>query len=254
MKIYLAALECKLDNTQIMKQIYSNPGTISVLGSFFGIMHRNPKKYITLLPYFKDFMLDSGAFSFMNSKSNVINWDEYIEDYASYIKSNRIEKFFELDIDSLVGYEKVKEYRYKLERKINRQCIPVWHRSRGYEEYLRLCEGYSYVSIGGIAIKNIRRDEYKYFTHLIREAHRRNCKIHALGFTNMEGIREYHFDSVDSSSWNSGGRYGSVYKFLKGKMKLIKRKADTRISDIAGLDSFNFGEWVKLQRYAETHF
>ena len=253
MKIYLAGVESKLHNKQITGQVYSNPGEILVLGSFFGISQRNQKMYSSLLPCFKDFMLDSGAYSFMNSQSCERNWESYLEKYAAYVKEHKVEKYFELDIDSIVGYDKVKEYRAIIERMVNRPCIPVWHRSRGYDEFLRLCDEYSYVAVGGIAIRHIRRTEYQYFTQLIKEAHRRNCKIHALGFTNLSELRKYHFDSVDSSTWTCGGRYGSIYKFSNGRMRAITRNDNMRVSDIRGIDGFNFVEWVKFQKYSEVH-
>lgn len=253
MNIYLASLECKVDNERIIEQIKTSPCAISILGSYYSICQRNKKYYTTLIPNFKDFMLDSGAFSFMNSKNVSLNWDKYIEEYAAFIKENHVLKFFELDIDVIAGYSKVKEYRARLERMSGYPSIPVWHRSRGYDEFLRLCEEYSYIAVGGIAIKHIRREEYKYFSRLIREAHKRNCKIHALGFTNPSELRKYHFDSVDSSSWTTGGRYGNVYMFRDGDLQVFSRKGSMRVSDYRQADSFNFGEWVKFQKYAEVH-
>ena len=88
-----------------------------------------------LLPYFGDFLLDSGAFTFMQGKGGSPNWDEYIERYANFIKENKVQKYFELDIDSVVGYERVKKYRRQLEALVGWQCIPVWHKSRGIKEF-----------------------------------------------------------------------------------------------------------------------
>lgn len=246
-------MEHKLSNREIIDYIRQTPKTVSILGSYYNISHRNKKLYTTIIPYFKDFMLDSGAFSFMSSQKVNINWDEYLEGYARYITETLTKKYFELDIDLLVGYEKVKEYRARLESLTGIPSIPVWHRSRGREEFLRLCDEYPYVAVGGIAIKHIRLDEYKYFTTLIQEAHKRNCKIHALGFTHLTEGRKYHFDSVDSSSWTGGGRYGSVYVYSNGQMRMQKRKENMRVRDIRGIDMFNFMEWLKYQRYAEVH-
>ena len=85
-----------------------------------------------LLPYFGDFLLDSGAFTFMQNAKSHVNWNDYIEKYADFINRNDIHKFFELDIDSVIGYSKVKEFRKTLERLTGKQCIPVWHKSRGW--------------------------------------------------------------------------------------------------------------------------
>lgn len=81
---------------------------------------------------YRDFILDSGAFTYMNGKdgSNV-NWDLYVEKYAQVINEYDIDKFIELDIDSVVGLLEVERLRKKLEQLTNKQPIVVWHKSRG---------------------------------------------------------------------------------------------------------------------------
>lgn len=109
-------------------------------------------------------MLDSGAFSYINSKNtNNVNWDEYIESYAEFINNHNIKLFMELDIDSVVGIKEVERLRNKLERLTNKQCIPVWHKSRGKDYWLKMIKEYDYVAIGGIVTKEIKPSEYKYF-------------------------------------------------------------------------------------------
>ena len=143
--------------------------------------------------------------------------------------------------------------REKLERETGRKCIPVWHKSRGKEEFLKMCEEYSYVAIGGIVSKEIRSAAYKYFPWFINEAHKREAKIHALGFTNLKGIEKYHFDSVDSTSWTAGSRFGKIYKFNGKTMIPYPKQKGKRISDSKKAAEHNFKEWVKFQKYAEKH-
>ena len=254
MNLYLAGLENHITSPYyegIKTIVLSNK--VYALSSYFYIKKRAREKYSRLIPYFKDFMLDSGAFSFMNSGIEV-NWNSYIEEYSNYINENKINKFFELDIDSIIGYDKVKEYRKRLEKLVNRPCIPVWHRSRELDEFFRLCDEYSYIAVGGIAIGHIRRNEYKNFSYLIKEAHKRKCKIHGLGFTNLSLLKKYHFDSVDSSSWTSGGRFGKVYKFIGNTLVAYYRKENQRLINYIETDAHNFNEWIKFQRYAEVHY
>lgn len=206
-----------------------------------------------LIPYFGDFLLDSGAFTFMQNSKSHCDFDEYLERYADFINRNNVKKFFELDIDSVVGYTKVKEYRKRLERLTGRQCIPVWHKSRGKEEFLRMCDEYSYVALGGVVIKEISKTEYKYFPWFIKEAHKRNTKIHGLGFTNLNGIIKYHFDSVDSTAWTAGNRFGFLYKFNGTTMVKINPPKGNRIIKPREAAINNFNEWVKFQQYALTH-
>lgn len=210
-----------------------------------------------LIPWFKDFMLDSGAFTFLQQskagKRGSCNWDEYAEKYATFVKEKGIEYFFELDIDSIVGYKKVKELRNSIEKIAGRQPIPVWHKSRGKEEFLRMCDEYKYVALGGIVIKEITKDEYKYFPWFIREAHRRGCKIHGLGFTNISCLPKYHFDSVDSTAWLAGNQFGFLYQFDGKMMKHIVHPKGMRFSNARNAAIMNYCEWMKFLKFAETH-
>ena len=70
------------------------------------------------IPYIKNcefFLLDSGAFTFMRGNAKA-DWVEYIKRYAEFINKYDIKYFLELDIDNIVGYKKVLEYRKLLER------------------------------------------------------------------------------------------------------------------------------------------
>lgn len=205
-----------------------------------------------IIPYLKNFLLDSGAFTFFTAGKN-IDWNEYVDKYADFINEYDVQNFFELDIDKLVGYENVLLLRKRLETKTGKRCIPVWHKSRGREEFLKMCDEYRYVAIGGIVSKEIKSTEYKYFPWFIEQAHRRGAKIHGLGFTNLRGLEQYHFDSVDSTSWTTGNRFGAIYKFNGKTMIKFSKPEGQRIGDSRGAAINNFNEWVKFQKYAEKN-
>lgn len=99
-----------------------------ILWSFF---YCNPFAEKIVIPNCKSFLLDSGAFTFLSGAKKTVDWDSYLTKYAEFIRENGIERFFELDIDSVVGYKNVKNYRSKLERLTGKQAIPVWHKNRG---------------------------------------------------------------------------------------------------------------------------
>lgn len=221
---------------------------VAILESFYYADEWTEK----MIPRLKYFLLDSGAFTFFSSGKH-IDWNEYLDRYIAFINKNKVEHFFELDIDVLVGYEKVLEFRRKLERGTGRQCIPVWHKSRGKDEFIKMCDEYKYVAIGGIVSKEITQKEYVYFPWFLNEAHKRGVKVHGLGFTNLEGMRKYHFDSVDSTSWTTGNRFGAIYQFNGKTMVKHGKKEGQKLADSRAVAINNFNEWVKFQQYAKLH-
>lgn len=181
-----------------------------------------------------------------------MDWGEYVDKYAEFINANRIEHFIELDIDSVVGFDNVSALRRRLETMTKAKCIPVWHKGRGYDEYLRMVREYDYAAIGGIVTKEIKRSEYPYFKELLRIAKANGCKIHGLGFTATKELPKYHFDSVDSISWKTGGLYGMVYQYQNGEIKAHRRRG-ARVANYKAVDAHNLEQWKQYQKYADKY-
>ena len=214
---------------------------------------RSAKWMLPLFKLFKGFLLDSGAFTFMSSvKDKSINWEQYINDYGNYVKENNIEYYLELDIDVIVGLKEVERLRKKLETIVGRKCIPVWHKSRGIENYKQLVKEYDYIAIGGIVTQEIKRSQYDVFYTLLKIAKENNCKVHGLGFTNLKGLEKYKFYSVDSTAWLSGNKFGGVYHFNGVEMIKQNKKIGQKIkpNEVAVQ---NFVEWVRYLKYAEVN-
>lgn len=207
-----------------------------------------------LIPTLRGFLLDSGAFTFMSGAGRV-DWDAYVEEYGQFINRWGVDLFFELDIDSIVGLREVERLRAKLQKITGKYPIPVWHKNRGKEYFLTMCERYPYVAIGGIVTQEIPRATYeKAFPWFIREAHKRGRKIHGLGYTSIAGLHKYRFDSVDSTAWLYGNRGGYLYKFnaRKGDFDKITAPAGMRLKSKDAAMS-NYLEWTKFQQYAEKY-
>ena len=219
-----------------------------ILESYIYINEESQKN----IPRLKKFLLDSGAFTFFSGGHNVV-WEEYVDRYADFINRFQIERFFELDIDSLIGFNAMMQLRRRLERATGKQPIPVWHISRGIEQFKRDADEYPYVALGGIAGKSWSTKQQEKYPWFIREAHKRGAKIHALGYTSLTGIQKNHFDSVDSTAWTTGNRFGYIYKFDGKTMQKINvpRGMKLKTQKVA---QHNFDEWAKFSKYAKTHF
>lgn len=253
MKVFLAGLETHAGTTvpiDLLKGTYC-------LASFFGA-RKNPR-FEKIIPLFGDFLLDSGAYTFFGGKTGGVDWEAYIDEYADFVVRNDVKNFFELDIDKFIGYDAVKILRKRLETKARRQCIPVWHKSRGKEEYLKMCDEYPYIAVGGLVgaggagASAYSSEVAKYFPWFVSEAHKRGAKIHALGFTSEDGLDKFHFDSVDSTSWLGGNKFGFVYRFDGKFPRHINKKPNQKLANARELYKHNFGEWVKFQKYADLH-
>lgn len=219
-----------------------------ILESFYYIKDNNDWIF-KMRTHFKDFLLDSGAFTFLNGNGGKCNWDLYVEKYAEFINKHDINLFFELDIDSIVGLKEVERLRLKLETLTNRKSIPVWHKARGLDYWEQMCEKYDYVAVCGLVTKEIEKKDYAVFNTLLKIAKEHNCKVHALGFTNMEGMKKYKFYSVDSTAWLYGNRGGFLYQFNGTGIDKIQPKGMRLKGKVSAVHNFN--EWVKFSKYAE---
>ena len=218
MKIYLAGF--KILENKLAKEDYKDT---LILSSFFE--HKNGK-YGDYVLHDKH-ILDSGAFSFLRGKK--ADWDLYVDKYCSFIEKTKQKYFFELDIDSIIGLNKVEIIRDKIEQRIGMQSIPVWHKSRGIDYWYKLVEEYDYVAIGGLVSAGVSGKEYKYLQMMVDYANKRGTKVHGFG--------EYQwFDGTKIKKRTATG-IGMKVKQDKVNEMLIH----------------NFKEWNKFQKYADEN-
>jgi len=267
MKLYIAGVSSIYQkfngkDKEIIDRILSK--NIYILESFYYIRSKNLlNKMIKYIDKW-DLLLDSGAFSFLRRKKNFIDFpfEYYVDEYADFVKSFNIKKFIEIDIDSIVGLDKVEKLRDRLEKRVGLQCIPVWHKSRGFDYFKWMVKNYKYVAVGGIAIRDIKKREYdSLFPRLIYEAKKNNCLIHGLGLTNVDFLKKFKFDSVDSSTWVMASVYLRTFDFdmkfdLKPKPKYftLRENNGKKLSDYTkSLFMYNFLSALKLQEYAKIN-
>ena len=88
-------------------------------------------------------LIDSGAHSFQKGKK--VDWVQYTKEYAKFIREfdePKVLGYFEMDVDNIIGYEKVLELRKILET-VSNKIIPVWHKNRGVDDFKKMCQQYS---------------------------------------------------------------------------------------------------------------
>lgn len=244
MRIFLAGISSRKNISQKNKIKY-------ILESYYYINNDETLKIIRAHNK-NNFLLDSGAFTFMNCFKGEVDFNKYLEKYINFINENDIKYFFELDIDSVVGYIEVLKMRKKLEKETGKKCIPVWHKSRGLKDFIETTKNYDYVAIGGIVTKEIPRGQWKFMCELIDIAHKNNCKIHGLGFTTTKELKNYKFDSVDSTSWINGTRFGVLHIFKNNYIEALSFK-NKRVKYRKRIDEHNINEWIKFVDFADNN-
>ena len=249
MKVFLAGLQSEKNRANSENDFAQQ---LCVLESFYYVKD-------WMKPYINnhwDFLLDSGAFTFMSDPKNQkgVDWDEYLERYAHFINENNIDNFFELDIDDVVGIDEVHRLRKKLEKMTNKQSIPVWHKSRGKDYWFKMIDEYGYVALGGMVSGGVSyRDKVEQvFPWFLETARKKKCKVHGLGYTSVKGLEKYKFYSVDSTAWLYGNRGGFIYHFNGKTLEKMDKPKGTRLK-AREVAMHNFKEWVKYQQWAKIN-
>jgi hypothetical protein len=250
MRIFLAGSETR---TWILDEL-DNLQDVNILESYYYL--RQFESYMEVCKKCGSFLLDSGAFTFMVKNHGNVDWDAYIEEFAAFINKWDVKLFFELDIDSLVGITEVERLRQKLTDLTGKKPIPVWHKSRGKDYFIKMCKEFDYVAIGGIVTQEIPRRKYESaFPWFIKTAHDNGAKIHGLGYTSVPNLKKYHFDSIDSTTWISGNMAGKIFRFnaMNGTMVEIFAEDGKKLNSRAAALN-NFVEWVRFSKYADQRY
>ena len=227
-----------------------------ILESFIWLRSKRKStlEYIQWCLQADEFLLDSGAFTFMNKAKKAEAFSdealkEYIDQYIDFINKYDIKHFFEMDIDSVVGYDNVKKIRKYIEERTSKKVIPVWHKSRGIDDFHDMCKEYDYVAVGGIANGEIKKSEHHILTDLCNIAHSYKCKVHGLGYSPPKVLndRTCPFDTVDSTSWQ-GRRWKNIFVLEDGKLHR-RQNNDMNWKDA---DRSSFEAWVNFSKLEDV--
>ena len=221
MKVFLSALENAQASGRSAKAIAQIMIEKGIKMNYNLMSYFYIKNKIDLAKFIRDntkeILIDSGAHSFQKGKK--VDWVEYTKKYMEFIKDfdkPNVVGYFEMDVDNIIGYDKVLELRQMLES-ISNKIIPVWHKNRGIEEFKKMCQDYSgkVIAITGFKNEDIKDEQYLMF---LKYAKKYNCKVHCLGMTRKKVLDKVPFDYVDSSSWVQQTVYGRI----EGKGKVTK--------------------------------
>lgn len=216
-----------------------------LLQTFYDLKNKQEKyiREILSIPK-KDFMLDSGAFTFMNTGKKGVDWKEYISKYIEFINKYKIKYYIELDLYSILGVDSTEKIRDFLYENTGIFPIPVYHGTMPLSYYRDLCKKYPYVAIsatGTIESSKWTRNK-KILNKVINIGKSYNTKLHGLGYTKLDFLnnQDLSFDSVDSSSWLSGARYGCHYYIKHSNIFMASENTNL------GYKKRSHSEWAEI--------
>lgn len=215
---------------------------------------KKDKALLSTIHNWKDFILDSGIFTYLNGLDGKnVDWNDYVDKYADFVRENKIRNYVEVDVDRLIGLEGVEILRERLENRVGWKCIPVWHMNRGYDKWLEICKNYDYICFGAFITDGLKPSKYMTIKKFLHDAKKENCKAHGLGMTSFDWLKELKFYSVDSSSWSAGHRFGTISKFENDRIKVRPKPKNMKFKDYKIVARHNLTEWSKFVEYADNN-
>lgn len=175
------------------------------------------------------------------------NWEEYTRAYAEFIRTfdrPNVVGYMEMDVDQVIGYDHVLKLREILYRKSGcpDKIIPVWHKNRGIDDYLKMCADHKgrTVAVTGFRNEDIKDRQYPLF---VNEAHKAGARIHGLGLARRNILETVPFDYADAASWAMNSMYGTV------QAKKVDRNQSFSKTERSHIWKQAYKEGMKQQRH-----
>lgn len=173
--------------------------------------------------------IDSGAYTYITNPEfaeyTVEQWEDQIHKYLAWARKHKDQIFAiaDLDLQYLVGNEKVYEWRKKyFEPFMLETGIPVCfiYHEEGLDQWEYMCQRYPYVGISLNVDGNIDETDLR---DKFRIAEKYNTLIQGMASTRTAMLTQYPFYTVDSTTWNVGLKYGEISVWNETKMSRIKK-------------------------------
>ena len=213
-------------------------GASEILVSFHYLQKRK-EAFMDIINQIQDrdgvFMTDSGAFSaFMGDNVNERTeefWLPYLERYVEFLTVNckKIHVAANLDLDNIVGRDIVdkwnEKYFHPLEKIVNityvtqKDINKMYGDLTGLHRFKEYCNLYKYVGVNAWMKPHI--------STIVAQAKIKKIRIHGFAWTD-KAVMNYPVFSVDSSSWLSGQRYGSTYRYDGKNFRAYDKKSKFR--------------------------
>ena len=187
---------------------------------------------------------------FVNEKNFNSKILKYMKDYIVWLKKFKkyLDVYVSLDVDEIIGPKQVDKYN-QIFFDCGLKPLVVWHPERSIEDFEKMCQENSYVGIGGAKVEYIKF-EYKIYRKLFDIAEKYKTKIHGFALTRTYLLELLPFFSADSTSWQSGFKYGQLHRFNGHTMKTFNAKS----RDYNTLFKYQVMSWFRYSQYLSEYW
>lgn len=220
--------------TERLKMVFNLPALL-VSYVFLKPFLENLEKY-----KFRNWVLDSGAFSAYNSGKE-IRLEDYIETCKKVLAMKKAPaEIFALDV---IGDWKASLKNTETMWKAGIQAIPCYHEGEPESALLHIAKSYPKIALGGVAKKGAKRKK-EWASRCFARVWPK--KIHGFGFGDETSVMTLPFDSVDSTSWELGPcAFGNWRSFGKMSVRGSKQNLQVEINWYLDLESRARQRWKK---------
>lgn len=171
------------------------------------------------------FLLDSGAFTAWKAGKPI-----QLDDYCRFLDALPVKpwRYFSLDV---VGDPEATLRNYETMLRRGYTPVPIFTRGEDPSVLEDFYKTSDVVGIGGLVGTRGNRG---FVRGIMKRIGAR--KVHWLGFTNLDFLRVFRPYMCDSSSWESGARYGAISLYMgRGRFKRFNRQGFAEKPDNAVL-------------------
>jgi len=198
--------------------------------------------------HFRDWVMDSGAFSAANSGTE-IKLDDYIAKCQELLASDdKLSEVFGLDV---IGNPTASRRNVEAMWKAGVQAIPTFHVGSPWAELKSLCADYPKIALGGMVGRTAAvKDRF------IGEAFSRVWphRIHGFGIGGERLIMKYPFHSVDATNWEMAptafgawAAYGGAQLSIRGGSQNLRVEVEHYLRIEARARDRWASEWARIE-------
>jgi hypothetical protein len=163
-----------------------------------------PDKSIVDIRRKANVFLDCGAYSAWTQNIHIDH-----REYMEFIKGSGIKRYASLDV--VVDWKQSMK-NFKIELKAGLNPIPCYHYGEPIRVLEQYCEMTNHVAIGGLSTLLKFGKLTPFLDSCFSIAAKRRTPFHGYAVNTVSVMEQYPWASVDSTTWNTAGKYGRQLK------------------------------------------